>query len=539
VLLTLLWLIPGSDTLPLVDRDEPRFAYATQEMLQNQAEGKPYAWAVPYFNEEYRFDKPPVVYWWMGAHYMLWGYNDFTARLHSIEATLLVVLLIFGFATRLYDRRIGFWAAFAFLACFQVLQHGRLCVADMPMMVFVMAALWSGWELWQKKSWSWALVFWLSLALGFSTKWIVPWAAVGVTLVLFTLLKRRWPPLANYKPISGIVLMLAVIVAWAVPAYIATDGEFFSVGLGVHVLERGAEAMNSRNYNPLFYVLTALVSLMPWIGSVGGVFPALRKSFGDREKYLVAGIVGIYVLFSAAQTQLPHYVMPAFPLLFILLAGTTNLHKPHGRWAGGFFYGFYALWLVLMLVGLVIVGSVEVSQQNIALKQVGLWLISAILLLLGVGLARAYRQTVLVFVAFAMSALSFGNAAALLRPMVVTRQVAERLGRVDSDTTLIANGFEEPGLTAYTKATWQYMPRFEEATAAYEAADKAVFVVLAKEFPLENIFRRLFNKPLEVDNDRDAKLLDISNQLDGQRLRLEGVNLGRFSWIVYELYQKP
>lgn len=538
VILTLLWLIPGLDTLPLVDRDEPRFAYATQEMLQNQAEGKPHAWAVPYFNEQYRFDKPPVVYWWMGIHYFLGGYSDFTARLHSVEATLLCVLLIFGFATRLYDRKVGFWAAFAFLTCFQVLQHGRLCVADMPMMVFVIAALWSGWELWQKRSWGWAFVFWTSLGLGFSTKWIVPWAAVGLTLVLFTLIMRRWPPLANYKPFSGIALMVAIIVAWAVPAYIATDGDFFKVGLGVHVLERGAEAMNSRHYNPFFYLLTALVSLMPWIAGVGGIFPALRKTFGDREKFLVAGIVGIYVLFSAAQTQLPHYVLPAFPLLLILLAGTTSLNKPSGKWSARFFYGFYALFGLLFAALLIMVAAVPVSEQNLGLKQAGLSLIFCVIFLLGMGLAKAYRQSSLVLLAFLISALSFGNTAALLRPKAVTVEVAQRLGHIGADVELIANGFEEPGLTAYTKQTWNYSPRFEEAIEAYAAADKAVLVVLVKEFSLENVFRRLFNKPLKVRNDRDGKLLELSDELEGSRLRLEGLNLGRFSWIVYELYQK-
>lgn len=87
--LAVVWLLPGTGSLPFVDRDEPRFAHATQEMMDSPEEG---AWTVPYFNSQYRFDKPPVVYWWMRMHYKMFGYNEMSARLHSVEATVLVVL---------------------------------------------------------------------------------------------------------------------------------------------------------------------------------------------------------------------------------------------------------------------------------------------------------------------------------------------------------------------------------------------------------------------------------------------------------------
>ena len=38
-----------------------RLAEATREMM----EGEHANWAVPYFNGEYRFDKPVLIYWMM------------------------------------------------------------------------------------------------------------------------------------------------------------------------------------------------------------------------------------------------------------------------------------------------------------------------------------------------------------------------------------------------------------------------------------------------------------------------------------------
>src|SRR4029077_16653375 len=47
----------GNSSLPLIDRDEPRFAEASREMRQNGD------FLVPRLNGEYRFDKPPLIYW--------------------------------------------------------------------------------------------------------------------------------------------------------------------------------------------------------------------------------------------------------------------------------------------------------------------------------------------------------------------------------------------------------------------------------------------------------------------------------------------
>ena len=53
----LLFHLAGSWLLPLVDRDEPRFAEASREMIERGD------YVVPYFNDHYRFDKPPLTYW--------------------------------------------------------------------------------------------------------------------------------------------------------------------------------------------------------------------------------------------------------------------------------------------------------------------------------------------------------------------------------------------------------------------------------------------------------------------------------------------
>ena len=99
--LAALCLLPGTWKLPLMDRDEPRFARATVEMNERGS------WAVPYFNGEYRFDKPPLTYWCMEPGLLLFGKTEIGARLHSLVASWVIALVLYEFAVK------GLWRELA------------------------------------------------------------------------------------------------------------------------------------------------------------------------------------------------------------------------------------------------------------------------------------------------------------------------------------------------------------------------------------------------------------------------------------------
>ncbi|MCH5375091.1 MAG: hypothetical protein JJ992_14040, partial [Planctomycetes bacterium] len=41
-------------------------------------------WVIPYFNNAYRFDKPPLTYWLMAGGYALFGVDEFGARSYAM-----------------------------------------------------------------------------------------------------------------------------------------------------------------------------------------------------------------------------------------------------------------------------------------------------------------------------------------------------------------------------------------------------------------------------------------------------------------------
>jgi 4-amino-4-deoxy-L-arabinose transferase-like glycosyltransferase len=384
-----LFHIAGTWSLPLIDRDEPRFAEASREMIERGN------YIVPYFNNQLRLDKPPLAYWTQSVSYRVFGENDFAARFPSAIAAALTALVILAWGMRLGGEKLGWWAAIIFTLSLQTFVHAKAAVADMWLVLFVTLAHWAGHELIQLPTlnsdrsragvqlrklsragsstpnseeinqtsnikhqtslWWWWLTFYAALALGFLAKGPVAW--VPLLTVGMTIIFARDAQLARrFKVVYGILLTLALVALWGIPALIQTHGEFFTVGIGRHVIGRSFATMEGHGANSPamyllllpFYFVTVFVSFFPWSIKLPWLARTLwreRKtgiadpgySWNLIDKYLVTGIAIIFIIFTLIKTKLPHYTLPAFPLLALLLArhwqgaATTNSERLRER----------------------------------------------------------------------------------------------------------------------------------------------------------------------------------------------------------------
>jgi hypothetical protein len=132
----------------------------------------------------------------------------------------------------------------------------------------------------------------------------------------------------RFKFIRGIALMLAIIAAWGIPALIRTHGEFLRIGIGRHVIGRSLGAMEGHGWNSLggyilllpFYFVTVFVSFFPWSIKLPSLLKQLWRKHDKIDCYLFSGAAIIFIIFSLIKTKLPHYTLPAFGLLALLLA---------------------------------------------------------------------------------------------------------------------------------------------------------------------------------------------------------------------------
>ena len=334
-----LFHLVGIWNVPLIDRDEPRFAEASREMIERGN------YVVPYFNNHFRFDKPPLTYWTQAASYKIFGENDFAARFPSAIAAALVALSIFAWGTRIGGDRVGWWAAIIFTLSLQTFLHAKAAVADMWLVLFVTVAHWAGCELLRNRLspnqtsnnasptrtkhqtlfWWWA--FYFSLAFAFLAKGPIGWTPLA-TVAATRLFLHDASLARRFKFVRGILVMLAIVALWGIPALIRTHGEFFAVGIGRHVIGRSFGAMEGHGANSLgvyllllpFYFVAVFVTFFPWSIKLPSLAKKLWRGRDKTDSYLLAGAAVILVIFSLVKTKLPHYTLPAFPLLSLLLA---------------------------------------------------------------------------------------------------------------------------------------------------------------------------------------------------------------------------
>ncbi len=342
----------GNGTLPLIDRDEPRFAEATREMVQTGD------WIVPYFNGGYRFDKPPLSYWLQAGAAQIFGMNEFAVRFPSAVCAALTAVMLVLWGRRWKNETTGWRAGIIFSLCAQVFMHARASVADMPVVFAFTGACWCVWlaHCGVRRV---CLPFWLFLALGFFAKGPLAWLPI-LALPFAPEAARRALLRPWWSPALGIVFMLALVAAWGLPAGIATDWEFVRIGLGKHVVNRSVGVMEGHGVSGMLgylatlplYFLTVWVSLFPW----SCWLPRTAKRWwreGRREP--VARFLGVLVLivfgvFTLVRTKLPHYTLPAFPMLALLIAAAWPVKQEGERALSGTFGKVAAAWLVLALV---------------------------------------------------------------------------------------------------------------------------------------------------------------------------------------------
>ena len=127
----------GLGATRLWDRDEPRNAGATLEMLRRGD------WVVPVFNGELRVHKPVLINWFMMTGYAAFGRWDleFAARFWSAALAAGSVLMTYAIGRRLFNPSVALWAGVVLATNLQFTMLGRAATPEMLFTFFLTASM--------------------------------------------------------------------------------------------------------------------------------------------------------------------------------------------------------------------------------------------------------------------------------------------------------------------------------------------------------------------------------------------------------------
>jgi 4-amino-4-deoxy-L-arabinose transferase-like glycosyltransferase len=336
VLLCALVYLPNLGGYLLFDVDEPRYAETARVMAESGE------WVVPYFNGEYRFEKPVLTYWLIGGAYKLFGVGEFGARMPSALSATLTVLLTCLAAGRLMGPGVGLAAGAILAVSLQFIALGRLTLTDMHLTLFITATLvffivGIEHQSTNKKK-LWLLAAWSAAALAVLTKGPVGLVLPGAIAFGYILLAGDSIRKLKEVPwLSGFGLFCALVLPWYVAVTLRSDFEFFHTFIIKHNIQRfaGEVAQGGQHVEPFwYYIPVVLLGVLPWsfllVQAVYGPLRAVLASFvrrqysGDKRLFPLLWALGVIAFFSMARAKLPTYVTPAYPALALLLAAWLN-----------------------------------------------------------------------------------------------------------------------------------------------------------------------------------------------------------------------
>lgn len=145
------------------------------------------------------YSKPPLVAWLIALTTALFGDGEAAVRLSAPLLAAGAAVCVYGIGSRLYSRRVGFWAGLAFASLPGVSVSGFIISTDAPLMLCWAAALYAFIRARETSGWVWWAVAGIAAGLGLLAKYAMAyWIGSALGFVLLIRAERRhfWPLLA-------------------------------------------------------------------------------------------------------------------------------------------------------------------------------------------------------------------------------------------------------------------------------------------------------------------------------------------------------
>ncbi len=299
-------------TYGLWEPDEARYAEIAREMLVLRD------FIVPHLNYVAYVEKPPLLYWLTALSFRTFGIDEFAARMVPATSALIGVLATFIFADRVMGRRRAVMATAILATAPLYALMAQVLTTDMLLSALTTIAI-LAFYLHYEEGGRWCWIAYVAMALATLTK-----GPVGVALPALTMLVFLWwegtlkGSLRRFHAIAGAILVLAIVAPWFIAISIREPGFLDFYFVGEHI-RRVFDSSFSHGEPAYFYIPVVIAGLLPWSLLV----PFLtwrRMTPKPARRYCVIAALVIIGAFSASSGKLIPYVIPAFPLLAVLLA---------------------------------------------------------------------------------------------------------------------------------------------------------------------------------------------------------------------------
>ncbi len=358
-------------TPPLMDDVDAGHAQNAQHIIDSGD------WITTKTNGIRYIEKPPLPFWLVSISYRVAGENAFATHLPNALAMLGLTFLAWRWGRRAWGARAGLYAGLGVLTSIGPFLFTRFIIPESILSLLLLIALYSlitALEFGRPLRIYW---MWAALGLALLTKGLIAPVFFAGGAIPYLALSGQWRRWRALRPITGLLVFLAIAAPWHILVGLANPDQGHPVGNhptvgNVHgfwwfyfVNEHLLRFVNQRyphDYNKLpfaFYWLLHLVWLFPWSLFVPAVIAVawktrrgwlrhlgrdagqtvdfyldhaseepvgsfiLQQKFRVRTTWLLSLFAGFLLVFFSISSNQEYYTFPAWPPLFLLIAGVV------------------------------------------------------------------------------------------------------------------------------------------------------------------------------------------------------------------------
>src|SRR5579863_6509243 len=342
VLISLFAFLPGFFQIPPVDRDEAYFAQATKQMIETGD------YVDIRYRDDVRYRKPVGIYWLQAAvvntasalglpsaRTTIWLY-----RVPSLMGAIGAVLATYWCALAFVSRRGAVLSALMMAASTILGVEARLAKTDAVLLFTIVLAMSVLARVYLAPRRGDAppgrgllAVFWTAIAVSILVKGPLILMVVGLAAASLSIFDRsaRW--LLALRPLPGLAWMFLLVLPWFIAIYWRVGSEFLVASVGEDMLAKVASSQEAHGAPPGLYVILFFATFFPASMLAGLAAPAVWAVRREpAARFLLAWLVPSWIVFELVVTKLPHYVLPLYPAIAILIAGAVESnvlsHRP-------------------------------------------------------------------------------------------------------------------------------------------------------------------------------------------------------------------
>ena len=380
-ILTLIFILPGLSSIPPLDRDEARFSQASKQMLEDKN------YVVIKFQEELRSKKPIGIYWLQIASASIFGKDNIISyRAPNIFSTIILIIVfstfVYSISFRYFNLNISSSLTFSFFSSLVMATLLGLSIeikqakTDTVLLTLCTVQQLIFWKIYSygKESWNkykhheyvWLTrLFWLIIALGILVKGPISPLLFTMTLLSICILDRfvekewnlSW--LNLFLWFQGLLIVSIITLPWIYLAWQATDGHLILDAINKDFLIK-LRSGQENHWGPFgSHLFLLLLTFWPMVLLLPFAARACLDWKHDRLiRFLISWIIPFWIILELTPTKLPHYILPVFPgLILLILIGISSPPSGNIKFSkiNKFFRAVVVIFTLLLALSLVYV----------------------------------------------------------------------------------------------------------------------------------------------------------------------------------------